>query len=102
MAYSSAFRALRQASKCAYWEIGPHPRTPTRSNRGSFFIADWTDNAAGGLRATVSIFGFPQGGLTRGGAARGKRPSTGLIGGFRGPGPLLRRRILDPVCLQNF
>src|SRR5437867_5043055 len=38
IAYNSALRALRQASKWAIWEIGPQPRTPIRKSRDAFFI----------------------------------------------------------------
>src|SRR6266487_6143012 len=38
MAYNSALRALRQASKWAACEIGPAPTTPILSNRASFSI----------------------------------------------------------------
>src|SRR5438552_17219222 len=35
MAYSSALRVFRQASKCAICAMGPQPRTPMRRRRGS-------------------------------------------------------------------
>src|SRR6266487_64900 len=38
IAYNSALRALRQASKWAACEIGPAPTTPILSNRASFSI----------------------------------------------------------------
>src|SRR5437667_12571701 len=38
IAYNSALRALRQASKWAVCEIGPAPTTPILSNRASFSI----------------------------------------------------------------
>ena len=36
--FSRAFRAFWQLSKCAAWEIIPHPRTPIRTGSGLCFI----------------------------------------------------------------
>src|SRR5262245_5294305 len=56
MAYRSAFRALRMASRWAAWEIGPQPSNPRRKRRSSFFMIEASFKAIKLLRAT-SLFG---------------------------------------------
>ena len=57
IAYSSAFRALRQASRWANWAIGPQPSTPIRNAWSSLAVMRLSpDSAAARPREGSQVF----------------------------------------------
>ena len=99
MAYRSMFRALRQASKCAIWQIGPHPSTPTRSLCSSFFMRVPSDNVEARRRAAPSACASGQARRApRNWSARGVSAKSPRLVDVQVPAAWRRRRIADRSC----